>query len=210
MSLSISNRRPFTNYSYSSDFGLNSEIFRFVAIRPPQYVPKENSRIIKISLNSTESDSEFIQNLKRARSSESRDMMIKNAKEFVASPDFVDTPKIIDEKYVRLAMAIKEHADQPIKDYLKVNYDKIFSEEAHSLVLSPEFKKTYERITNSVIASIIVSSLPAPTNSFIVSVLYAFYLIVQLAANSLVSARIIDAKLVLPSEIFPLPEVDRS
>jgi hypothetical protein len=91
-----------------------------------------------------------------------------------------------------------------------VNYDKIFSEEARSLVLSPEFKKTYERITNSLIASIIVSNLPAPTNSFIVSVLYAFYLIAQLAANSLVSARIIDAKLVLPSEIFPLPEVDRS
>jgi hypothetical protein len=190
---------------------LSSEIFRFVTLRPAQIQSKEDSRLIKVSLDSLESDdSLFIQNLKRAKIEGSRDKMINLAKEYIASADFVNSPKRIDEKYVRFATAIREHADQPIKDYVQLDYDKVFSEVARSLVLSSEFKKTYERITSSLVASIIASNLPAPTNSFIVSAFYAVYLIAQLAANSLNHSRIINAKIVLPGEIFPLPEVGQS
>ncbi len=82
-------------------------------------------------------------------------------------------------------MAIRQHADETVKDYFQAIYNKILSVEAHSLVLSPEFKKIHERITNSLIASIIDSNLTTSTNSFIVSALNAVYLIGQLASNFL-------------------------
>jgi hypothetical protein len=189
---------------------VSSEIFRFITLRSAQIQSSKDSRIIKIALDSLESDNSFIQNLKRAKIAGSRDMMAKLAKEYIASVDFVNSPKSIDEKYVRFAASIREYADQPIKSYVQLNYDKIFSEEARSLVLSPEFKKTYERITNSLIASIITFDVLDPTKSFIVSALYALFLISQLATNSHTDARIIDAKIVLPNEIFPLPEIDQS
>ena len=41
-------------------------------------------------------------------------------------------------------------------------------------------------------------------------ILYALYLIKQLAANNNTSKKILDAKIILPNEIFPLPAVDQS
>ena len=189
---------------------MSYEVFRFVTIRQPQIQSENYSRIIKVPLKSKDSNSAFIQSLTDAKVKGSRDNMVELAKTYLTSRDFMDSPKSIDEKYTRFALAIREYANNPIKDYLQETYDKIFSEKAKSLVINSDFKKTYGQIIDSLIASIIVTNQPSATNSFIISTLYAFYLISQLAADSLPSGRITDAKIVLPSEIFPLPEVDQS
>jgi hypothetical protein len=209
--MNLSNDQQRFILSYIINFVLlDSEVFRFVTIRTPQIQSEKNSHVIKIYLKSLGIDSAFIQGLKEAKVEGSRDRMIELAKTYLKSEEFVDSPKNIDDKYTRFALIIKKYSNQSINDYLKTNYDKIFSEHARTVVLSSEFKKTYERITDSIIASLIVSNLPAPTNSFLVSVFYMLYLISQLATDSLPSARIIDAKIVLPGEIFPLPEVSQN
>ena len=194
---------------------LSSEIFRFVALRRPQITSAKNSRIIKISLGSTEGDSPFIKVLKDAKrennnSSAAREKMTKIAKDYLESEDFVNPTTSIDERYYRLAMTIQENEDKPIKDYLKPSYQSIFSEHARDLVNSPEFKKGYQRVKNSLIASIIVDNQPEDTNSYLVSMLHTFYLIAELGKDLVTTSPLTDARILLPGEIFPLPAVGHS
>ncbi|MDN5847445.1 MAG: hypothetical protein L0H53_14365 [Candidatus Nitrosocosmicus sp.] len=130
------------------------------------------------------------------------------ASDFAKSPEFVDSPQKIDPKYAELSFVIRDNLQQPNSLYFEENFERIFSQEnANTVINSSEYHQIYERVTNSIIASAIVSTIPNTTKSFNIFVTYTLGLIKQLAINSLNSKKINDSTIIIPKGIFPLPLV---
>lgn len=189
---------------------MTSEITRFVLLRQPKKTLTKDSKILKINLDILGEGSPLIKELETAKLSGLTEKMQSLADHYIQSEDFVDSLEKIDHRITDFAEAISEHSDEPIKNYIKRIYEENFSEPSNLMVSSPVFKKTSELITNSLISSIITSKVPVSVNTSIVSILYALYLIIQLSKDSLPSKKITDAKIILPSKIFPLPQIGHS
>jgi len=187
-------------------YRMNSEVFRFAAIRQPKRTVPEDSQIRRIPLLD-EPDNGFITGLRATKLSGARDKMLDLASEFIESPEFVDSPQKLDLKYVQLVFIVRDNCNRPSNSYFRQNFESIFSTDgASSVVGSATFKTTENNITNSIIASAVVSTVSSAIKSFNVYVIYTLHLIKQLATNSLSSEKINDAIIVIPKGIFPLPE----
>ena len=134
--------------------------------------------------------------------------MLNIANEFIKSVEFVDYLPNIDPKYVELTFVVRDHSNKPSDSYFEENFKRIFfPDDANAIINSDLYRKIRDRVTNSIIASAIVSNVSSATKSLNVFVAYTLHLIKLLATNSVGSTRIGDSTIIIPREIFPLPQV---
>ena len=188
---------------------MSSEIFRFAIIRQPQYMAKEDSQLTSLELLE-EFNSDFVNNLRRAKASSSRAEMVRFASEFAKSTEFLNTPKKISLEYADLALVVRNHSSEPADKYFADNYRRIFDVDARTAVGSPEFRNIAERSIHSLIAAVILRGISPTVKSFLVLLAYELYLMKQLAEESIGSQKLSETSILLPDGIFPLPTVDQS
>jgi len=180
-------------------------------VRPPKSASLEDPKVLRIvTFKDIEDESVFVQNLKSAKASSSKVTMIKLAKDYIASDQFVASPNKIDPRYIQLAYAIRDHASQPVDTFFAESYEKAFSVKASELIDTPEFKSTTIRVCNSLIATFIMPIVSGETSSLILYLVYAVSFIRELAGNSLGSQQILDARINIPSGILPVPSSEQS
>ena len=109
--------------------------------------------------------------------------MLNIANEFIKSVGFVDYLPNIDPKYVELTFVVGDHSNKPSDSYFEENFKRIFFQyDANAIINSDLYRKIRDRVTNSIIASAIVSNVSSATKSLNVFVAYTLHLI-KLSGN---------------------------
>src|SRR4051812_20288310 len=181
---------------------MNTEIFRFVAIRPAQEVDPAASAAGTIDLDAFPTP--FAGTLRSLRSDGARTGMVDAARAFIQSTAFVDSPKKIDQKYVDFTAAVRGLTDQNFWS----GADQAFSAAFHgttasALVKTDAFTKLYGQVSDSIVAATIDRSPSPKVRALLNATIRALWLIRRLAANTpLTLNAFTTAPLVLPAGIF--------
>jgi hypothetical protein len=186
-----------------------AELFRFAAIRPPETPTSGSLAATTLSLDSDNSSS-LATDLTRARQSGASADMIKRARAYASSADFIDVKSKVDDTYFQLASVVRDNTATPAGSYFRDAFARVFASDASGLVSTPAFKKVRAQLDDSLIASAVLPDVPAKTKSLLLYLRYAVFLTEQLAAGRLPSEGILDIPIVLPSGVFPLPAAGQS
>ena len=186
---------------------MSAEVFRFVTIRPPQQV--DSGETTDTVVNLERSDSPLVDALRRARSTGSRPRVTSVAQGFVASADFIGSPRALDASVVQFIAALDGLDDREFWDGAADACKRIFGARPSSVVKSDAYLKATARTSDSIVAAAIDPSVPSKVRSLLVRVARALWLVRRLADDAPVSRRAFaTAPLVLPGGIFPLPVAD--
>jgi hypothetical protein len=184
---------------------MNSEIFRFVAIRPAQEVDPAGSVAGTIDLDAFPTS--FAGTLRSLRSGGDRTGMVAAASAFVLSAAFIDSTKKIDQKYVDFTTAVRGLTDQNFWSGAGQAFGVIFKgTTASALVKTDAFTKLYGQVSDSIVAATIDRTPTPKARALLDATIRVLWLIRRLAANTPFTLNAYaTAPLVLPAGIFPLP-----
>ncbi|HZM76373.1 MAG TPA: hypothetical protein VFC19_11630 [Candidatus Limnocylindrales bacterium] len=184
---------------------MGSEVFRFVTVRPPQEVDSLKAST-DASIDLGVFLTPFADTLRALRGDGDRVDMISTATAFVNSTSFVDSPRKLDEDYVEFGVAVKALSDQSFWTGAGQAFTSIFKTNPAAFVATEAFISFYGRVSDSIVASMIVTSVPPKVRALLTATARLLFLIRRLAANNRLSRNVFQtAPLVLPQGIFPLP-----
>jgi len=188
---------------------MNSEIFRFAIVHPPQASNESHTQRNLFKL--LDVNSEFIKSLKGARAQGSKASMLRITKEFIQSNLFLDQPVKADKAYTELIKLIESGSGKKFDSKLREGFQRIFNVTPADFIYSDLFKNTKSKLTDSIVAGLIDSSVTSKSRSFMITLAKANYLIKEMAAGETVTRQLFNSvKIVLPEGIFPLPKTDQS
>lgn len=184
---------------------MGSEIFRFVTVHPPQEVASlQAAAATTIDLGI--SPTKFADSLRELKLTGSRARMEAAASDFIASGGFVDSPAKIADKYLSFMAALRLLPEQNFATAAGQAFTQAFNTTPQDLIRTDEFAAFYAGASDSVVAAMIDTSVPAKVRALLVEVARALGLIRRLATGPGVTrSGYTGAPLVLPHGIFPLP-----
>jgi hypothetical protein len=187
---------------------MNSEVFRFVTIRPPQQ-QADASETLNTMVDLSGSSSPFIVSLRYFRNTGSRSNMLNTADEFIGSANFVDSARKLDQLFVGFIDRLQQLQDQNFWDAAREAFTSILGSTPADFVNTDTYTKLYEQTVNSIIAAGIQSSISAKVRSLLVKVARTLWLVRRLAEETPLSRNgFTNAPILLPGGIFPLPVAD--
>jgi hypothetical protein len=186
---------------------MGSEVFRFVTVHPPQEAANpQASAAAAVDLGITSTP--FIDSLRAMRAAGARLSMIEAATAFVASPEFIGTPDRIDRPYRDFITAVQQLPEATFWPGVGNAFGQIFNSPPANVIRSDAFLYLYARSSNGIVAAMIDSAAPARARGLLVRLARTLWLIRRLAATAPVTQSGYEgAPLVLPSGIFPLPDL---
>lgn len=191
---------------------MQSEIFRFMTIRPPQTVDLKTVTKNTVKLNDSIND--FIGPLIAQRKAGSRAGMENLVQEFIKenAADFIDSRKKINPKFLEFYEAVGELGDKDFLAEAKDAFIKIFDEkDVQDFINNDEFRQLSTNVIQSIIIAAIDQNVEAKVRSLLISMAKTLGLIqklVDLRANQTYSKADFHSQIVLlPEGIFPLPGI---
>lgn len=184
---------------------MSSEVFRFATIRPAQrQEDRETDDLILLG----PAESPFLDAVRKLRSVGDRPNVDARARELAASDEFAGSARAIDARYEqlgkdlgRLALAdgdFAEHAQQAIT--------RGFDASASDLATSEAFHALERRVTDSIVAAAIDLSVSPRARTRLVALAKTIWVVRRLADGRPFShSAFRQARLVLPTGVFPLP-----
>ncbi|WP_117208886.1 hypothetical protein [Allorhizocola rhizosphaerae] len=184
---------------------MSSEVFRFVTVRPPQEVDSlQASSDASIDLGAFPTS--LTNTLRVLRGDGGREAMVDAASAFAASESFVDSPRRIDERYLDFAAAVKALPEHQFWTGAGQAFTASFNTNPAAFVATEAFIAFYGRVGDSIVSSMMLSSVPPKVRALLTASARLLFLIRRLAAADRLSrAGFQSAPLVLPHGIFPLP-----
>ncbi|PSL50180.1 hypothetical protein CLV51_1011524 [Chitinophaga niastensis] len=188
---------------------MNSEIFRFSAIRPPQQVPVATATDNSIALH--KNTSPFLDALRQQRLTNSRSAMLALKDTYVKSVDFLYTTQQLDAPYAAFYVFALNGQNKLTNALLNAEFTKDFGTTPNKIVGTDPFKALSLKVVNSLVAAIMDASITPAKKLFITKLVYLFEIIQRLSANDTRDPNLaFKAKILLPDGIFPLPLVGDS
>jgi hypothetical protein len=187
-----------------------AEVFRFVTVRPPQDVnilQPATGASIDLGVFTTA----FANTLRSLRGDGDRGKMVNTAMALVNSTTVVDSPKKIDKTYLDFMVALRALTDQSFWSGAGTAFNTVFKTDPAVFVKTDGFIAFHGRVSDSIIAAAIVPSVSPKTRALLTTTARALWLIRRLAAKAQLSLTVfLNAPLVVPPGIFPLPPFDTS
>lgn len=191
---------------------MQSEIFRFMTIRPPQTVDLKTVNQNTVKLNDAHSD--FIGSLMEQKKAGSRAGMQKLVQEFIKgnAVDFIDSPKKITPKFLKFYEAVGELEGENFLAAAEAAFIKIFDvRDVQDFRNSGEFTQLSTNVLQSIVIAAIDQNVEAKVRSLLISIAKTLGLIQKLVdrrANRAYSKADFHSQIVLlPEGIFPLPSI---
>jgi hypothetical protein len=184
-----------------------AEIFRFVAVHPPQQVASLTAAAattVDLGVQATP----FADALRAIRGDGSRDGMVSTAEALVRSAAFVDSFKKIDGPFVQFMAALRLLPEANFTAAAGQAFTQAFGNTTPAALVNTEgFKALFARASDSIVAATIVASVPAKVRALLVELARTLGLIRRLAGTNpnVTRGSFAGAPLVLPAGIFPLP-----
>lgn len=180
-----------------------SEIFRFAVVRPPQTTSLE--KVTENSFFLSDLDEGLVDNLRKAKTENDKSKMIKLAQGHTKSSKFIDSAKKVDTKLIEFIDVVNSNSKN-YNQFLRENFQRIFSLTPSKFINSPVYKQTYKAISDSLVAAAIDGSVNPKSKSLIVNLTKALQVINLLVKDKPVTReQVSQIKIILPSGIFPLP-----
>jgi hypothetical protein len=128
------------------------------------------------------------------------------AAKFVASGNFVSAPQQLDPRLANFSNAAEQSSDPGFWNAVSQAFQNAFNSAPSAIVQSDGYPKWYAAAADSIVAAVLVSSVPSAVRSLLVRTARALWLIGRLASEDQVTQTTFQtALLVLPDGIFPLP-----
>ena len=192
---------------------MSAEIFRFATIRQPQQVqPKKIDKAIVKAYGVKGTETAFHLKIREFHNAgESRDVFENHSQEFISSPNFVSNFDEIEIPLAHLDKWLRQHPTKVVIEDLLAVIPEIFSLNVTELISSDVYKTTRAQISDSLLA---LSMFPTDKNHLgpqLLRFMRICGLLEKLASslNTLQSSgsveRVLNAIVVLPSDVFPLP-----
>jgi hypothetical protein len=187
---------------------MSSEIFRFVTVRPPQKIAPERTPA-GIDLNVPES--KLADQLRKQRTAGARKGMTDVAAKFIASPDFIDSSGKLDPKLAAFFAALASLPDAGFWTAARAALGQTVGVEAKAFVDGDVFGKAYAQVADSVVAAAVDNTIAVRVRTRLSDAIRGLWLIRRMAEETPVTrAAFVNAALVMPAGIFPLPVADPS
>jgi hypothetical protein len=183
-----------------------AEIFRFVAIRPPQQIdPKRPPATIDLAVF----ESSLVEQLRKERESGGRAAIVGIAVKFTASNDFIRSPEDLDPKLAAFALSVASLPDGGFWAAVQQAFASTVESSAQDYHGEATYRATFERVCDSIVAAAIDDTVPAKVRGFLVNTARALWLIQRLADSAPVTrSAFANAALIMPAGIFPVPGAD--
>jgi hypothetical protein len=184
---------------------MNSEVFRFVTLRPPQSAdPAQTS---EDAVNLGFSKSAFIEALRQLRRDSSpRSSFLGAAEKFVSSADFIASNGKFDKKLLDFMSALQQLPDQDFWTKAGNAFTSIIDPNPSQFVQSEAYAQVVTKVADSIVAAAIDSAVSGGIRSLLVRAAKMLWLILRLAQGTPLSrGAFYEAPLILPGGVFPLP-----
>lgn len=186
---------------------MNTEIFRFTAVRTPQQANSNKKSENTLNLFNSREDGDFLKALREARKI-SLERLIAIALGFSMSNEYVksiiDVPASFSDFNDSLSTNTGELAVSKIEELIK----KHFRFGAKELIGTEIFKVTRQKVANSILASLILKNSAPQSQNIQARLLRVIGLIEKTAVIKEDKVNLFDllsTSFILPKDIFPLP-----
>jgi hypothetical protein len=185
---------------------VSSEVFRFVTVRPPQELavlqPAADSGV-----DLTIAHTPFVDVLRSMQQAGDRDSMVSAAFEMVGSSAYLGLVVRIDTRVRAFMEAVATLPEAHFWTAVGQAFTQVFATDPAAYIQTEAFVSTYSRMTDSIVAAMIDTRVPAQQRALLVRLARALFLIRRLARNAaLTLVEFQSAPLLLPPGIFPLPD----
>ncbi|HEX4960879.1 MAG TPA: hypothetical protein VF173_08575 [Thermoanaerobaculia bacterium] len=184
---------------------MSSEVFRFVTLRPPQQVDSDAVNVIDLGL----SPSPFTNSLRSLRIEGSRSDMVALVTKFLVSDDFIDSPAKLDQPLADFIATLHRLPDPNFWAAAGQEFARIFNAAPAEVATTDALRTAYVRSSDSIVAATIAGSVSPKVRGLLVRTARTLWLIGRLGGTAPLSRSVfLNAPLVLPEGIFPLPVAD--
>lgn len=186
---------------------MNTEIFRFTAVRTPQQV--ESTKIAKttISLFNEREESDLVRTLREARQL-SLERMVSVAERFAKSDKYIKSLYDVPSYFINFNDYLLANMGELEVSKIKEAINTYFQSEAKTLITTDEFKETRQNVANSIVTSLILHDTLAEVQNAQARLLRILGVIEKISITQeekINLYQLLTSSFLLPEKIFPLP-----
>lgn len=186
---------------------MNTEIFRFTAVRTPQQAEASKVAENTLSLFKVREESDLVKSLQEARP-QNLERLVSVAKGFAKSNKYIKSledggTSFRDFNDFLLANTGDQEVSR-IKEAIKT----YFQSEAKALIGTAKFKETRQNVSNSLLSSLILRNTPTQVQGIQARLFRIIGVIEKIATtqeNKINLYKMLSTSFILPKGIFPLP-----
>jgi hypothetical protein len=181
-----------------------SQMFKFAVVRSVQTASLEKVTENNFFLSAL--DEGLVDALRKAKKENDKATIIKLAQAYSKSSKFIDSTKKIDAKLIEFIDSINSNKSKNYNQFVRENYQRIFTVTPSKFIDSPIYKQTFKAVSESLVATAIDSSIIPKVKSLVINLAKALQVINLIVKEKPITReQISQIKMVLPSDIFPLP-----
>jgi hypothetical protein len=182
---------------------MTEAIFRFLTVRPPKR--PEAKRTPSVAFEVNERPGSLAAKVRRHRSPAERDKLLALVEGFRQSENFIESQERLDARFLGYHGALTQLAPSDF-DSAGAEFERIFDADPTSFVDQPEFRETWDRLSDSIVAAAIAPSVTPQTKAVLSAAAAACAVAKALAERREIVPSDARTPLILfPKDLLPLP-----